>query len=164
MNALCLSLAGGVLATTYVFKPVHWIRVHGFWGSMYWTIRSWLWNYPITPDYAIWDTGDPNNREVMERDRRRLLRMWRFLRPFFTSRGYHLYLPEDSTDIYSELVPTTAKSTVIQSFPFAPYLYKTEEDAKFFYYVSTPQISPPRLTSISLRSFGQHGTKSDETS
>ncbi|KAF8891973.1 hypothetical protein CPB85DRAFT_1440913 [Mucidula mucida] len=132
--ALSISLGGGVLAAVYLLKPIRWVRVNGFWSSLYWTFRSWLWNYPITQDYAVWDTGDPNDVEVFERDRRRLLRMWRFLGPFFVSCGYHPYVPKDSADIYSDLVPTTGKSTVTHSFPFASCLYKTDADAKFMYY------------------------------
>ncbi len=163
MNALSISLGGGVLAATYLWKPIRWVRVHGFWSSLYWTIRSWLWNYPITANHAVWDTGDPNDPEVSERDTRRLLRMWRFLRPFFSSRGYHPYVPKDTANIDSNLVPSTAKSSGKHSFPFASCLYKTEEDAEYFFYVSTPQISLPRLTSSSLHLFGQHGTGLDET-
>ncbi|KAF8900810.1 hypothetical protein CPB85DRAFT_1458127 [Mucidula mucida] len=142
MNALSISLGGGVLAATYLWKPIRWVRVRGFWSSLYWTIRSWLWNYPITANYAVWDTGDPNDPEVSERDTRRLLRMWRFLRPFFSSRGYHPYVPKDTANIDSNLVPSTAKSSGQHSFPFASCLYKTEEDAEYFFY--SPFVWPAR--------------------
>ncbi|KAF8915008.1 hypothetical protein CPB85DRAFT_1433210 [Mucidula mucida] len=164
MNALGISLAGGVLATTYIFKPVQWIRVHGFWSSLYWTIRSWLWNYPVTQDYGVWKTGDPNDLEVFESDRRRLLRMWRFLRPFFPSCGYHLYVPKDSADIYSYLVPITPMSSGMHSFPFAPCLYKTDSEAEFPFYVTTfASILAPLAHQLSLHLFGQHGTELGET-
>ncbi len=164
MNALGISLAGGILATTYIFKPVQWIRVNGFWSSLYWTIRSWLWNYPVTQDYGVWKTGDPNDLEVFESDRRRLLRMWRFLRPFFPSCGYHLYVPKDSADIYSYLVPITPMSSGMHSFPFAPCLYKTDAEAEFPFYVTTfASILAPLAHQLSLHLFGQHGTELGET-
>ncbi len=136
MNALCLSLAGGVLATTYFLRPVRWVRVDGFWDSIHWTIRSWLWDYPVTQDYGVWYAGDPNDRELWENERRRLLRMWCFLRLFFASRGYHLYVPKDSADIFSDLVLTTTRSNGKYSFPFAPCLYKTDKEAEYSFYVT----------------------------
>ncbi|KAF8885125.1 hypothetical protein CPB85DRAFT_1442148 [Mucidula mucida] len=140
--ALSIALGGGVLAAVHLLKPIPWVRVNGFWSSLYWTFRSWLWNYPITQDYAVWDTGDPNDVEVFERDRRRLLRMWRFLGPYFVSCGYHPYVPKDSADIYSDLVPTTSKASGNFSFPFASCLYKTDADAKFAYF--SPIVWPAR--------------------
>ncbi|KAF8888001.1 hypothetical protein CPB85DRAFT_1334833 [Mucidula mucida] len=68
--------------------------------------------------------------------------MWCFLRPFFPSCGYHLYVPKDSADIYSYLVPITPMSSGMHSFPFAPCLYKTDAEAEYPFY--SPFVWPAR--------------------
>ncbi|KAF8881724.1 hypothetical protein CPB85DRAFT_417608 [Mucidula mucida] len=114
----------------------------GVCSSFYWTVRSWLWNYPVTEDYAIWDTGDPNDRQVFESDRIRLLRTWRFLRPFFVSRGYHPYVLKDPTDLFSNIVPSIPASTEKMTFPFAQRFYRTDADAETYFF--SPFVWPAR--------------------
>ncbi len=133
--ALSVSLVGGLLATTYWLRPIQVVRVPGVCSSFYWTVRSWLWNYPVTEDYAIWDTGDPNDRQVFESDRIRLLRIWRFLQPFFVSRGYHPYVLKDPTDLFSDIVPSIPASTEKTTYPFAQCFYRTDADAETYFYV-----------------------------
>src|SRR6267154_6897635 len=94
-----LSLVG--LATlTWLYRPLSFIRTHTFASSVYWTIRSWLWSYPVTPEFDMWDEGDPIEEEKWMKERRRIIRTWNFLRPFFAARGYDLYTkakPEPSS-------------------------------------------------------------------
>ncbi|KAF8885115.1 hypothetical protein CPB85DRAFT_1566945 [Mucidula mucida] len=142
--ALSVSLVGGLLATTYLLRPIHVVRVQGVCSSFYWTVRSWLWNYPVTEDYAIWDTGDPNDRQVFESDRIRLLRIWRFLQPFFVSRGYRPYVLKDPTDLFSDIVPSIPASTEKTTYPFAQCFYRTDADAETYFY--SPFVWPARDT------------------
>ncbi|KAF8881728.1 hypothetical protein CPB85DRAFT_1567343 [Mucidula mucida] len=139
--ALSASIVGGVLTAAYLLKPIRLVRVNGA-CSIYWTARSWLWNYPVTDDYAIWDTGDPNDEQVLDSDRIRLLRIWRFLRPFFVSRGYHPYVVKDSTKLFSALVPNSSKTNEKMSFPFASCFYQTDADAEAFFF--SPFVWPAR--------------------
>ncbi|KAF8915010.1 hypothetical protein CPB85DRAFT_451305 [Mucidula mucida] len=138
--ALSVSLVGGILTTVYLLRPIRVVRVQGAYSSLYWTIRSWLWNYPVTEDYAIWDTGDPNDEQVFESDRLRLLRIWRFLRPFFVSCGYHPYVLKDPTDLFSHIIPSTPASTEKMTFPFAQRFYRTDADAETNFFVGLKSI------------------------
>ncbi len=133
--ALSVSLIGTILTSAHFLRPIRVVRVPGVCSSFYWTVRSWLWNYPVTEDYAIWDTGDPNDRQVFESDRIRLLRIWRFLRPFFVSRGYHPYVLKDPTDLFSNIVPSIPASTEKMTFPFAQRFYRTDADAETYFFV-----------------------------
>ncbi|KAF8900797.1 hypothetical protein CPB85DRAFT_1439366 [Mucidula mucida] len=142
--ALSVSLVGGILTTVYLLRPIRVVRVQGAYSSLYWTIRSWLWNYPVTKDYAIWDTGDPNDEQVFESDRLRLLRIWRFLRPFFVSCGYHPYVLKDPTDLFSHIIPSTPASTEKMAFPFAQCFYKADDDAETTFF--SPFVWPARDT------------------
>ncbi len=138
--ALSVSLIGGILTTAYYLRPIRVVHVQGAYSSIYWTVRSWLWNYPVTEDYAIWDTGDPTDEQVFESDRIRLLRIWRFLRPFFVSHGYHPYVLKDPTDIFSEIVPSIPASTEKMTFPFAQRFYRTDDDAETNFFVGLQSI------------------------
>ncbi len=138
--ALSVSLIGAILTSAHFLRPIRVVRVQGVCSSFFWTARSWLWNYPVTEDYAIWDTGDPTDEQVFESDRIRLLRIWRFLRLFFVSRGYHPYVLKDSTDIFSEIVPSIPASTENMTFPFAQRFYRTDDDAETNFFVGLQSI------------------------
>lgn len=53
-GALPVAIAGLALGVLAV-KPVHVVRLDGFWDSVYWTMRSWVYDYPITGDYTVWN-------------------------------------------------------------------------------------------------------------
>ena len=133
---LCASVLGGIVTATHLLRPIRLLRVDDFCSSVYWTVRSWLWNSPVAAGYDVWHVGDPNIPGQYDKDRARLIRVWDFLRPHFTSRGYYLYALENPKDIYTMLFPCTQLSAEASSFPFARSFYKEDIDAEFCYYVS----------------------------
>ncbi len=153
--ALSVSLIGAILTSAYFHRPIRVVRVQGVCSSFFWTARSWLWNYSVTEDYAIWDTGDPTDEQVFGSDRIRLLRIWRFLRPFFVSRGYHPYVLKDPTDLVSDLVPSTPPSTEKITIPFAQRFYSTDDDAEATFFVGiSPRVASTDKGTSSLHSCG----------
>lgn len=96
------------------------VRVGAIRTAIYWNIRSWAWNYPLTsacPD--LWYTGDPNDRQLFLQEKIRLIRIWTFLRPFFASHGYDLFLNKEPSVTFLAAcclsVPAAAKTPVILS-------------------------------------------------
>ena len=111
-TALSLSFIGGFAVITYLVPPLRFVRVDGVRSSLYWTIRSWLWNYPVTANFDAW-TISGRELEDFSRDRLRFVSMWSFLPPFFASKGYDLHVQADPSDMFSDLIPcsTAAKRT-----------------------------------------------------
>ncbi|KAF7763836.1 hypothetical protein Agabi119p4_8373 [Agaricus bisporus var. burnettii] len=94
---------------------------------MYWTVRSWLWNYPLTPDFKIWNEGDPNQYEEWVKERGRTVRIWEFLAPYFAERGYKLYVRKNLTDVFASRYPASSKIDPLElSYPYAQYACKNE--------------------------------------
>jgi hypothetical protein len=109
--------------------PVPWVRTHSFTSSIYWTVRSWLWNYPITSDYSIWDTGDPNQYDDHVKERIRIRGIWKFLEPYFAERGYTLYVQKDQSDVFAVQLPASKMiDPELLSYPYAKYHCKDEEE------------------------------------
>ncbi|KAF7763439.1 hypothetical protein Agabi119p4_7976 [Agaricus bisporus var. burnettii] len=126
-----------------LFRPVHWVRTHSFTSSLYWSARSWLWNHPITSDYAVWDQGDPSEWEEWNKERARILRIWKFLEPYFAERGYTLYVQKDLTDVFALQYPASKMiETRHLSYPYAQYHCKNEADLRFF--PDSPRVWPAR--------------------
>ncbi|KAF8995274.1 hypothetical protein BDZ89DRAFT_1149699 [Hymenopellis radicata] len=116
----------------FLFRGFGILLVGGFGSSLYWTARSWLWQCPVRSQYPrLWDTGDPNDRQLYARQKSRLIRLWTFLRPFFASQGYHLFLPNKPSDIFSALSPVTPRAKPDHAFPFAQSYYRDDADAAF---------------------------------
>ncbi|KAF8885124.1 hypothetical protein CPB85DRAFT_1566952 [Mucidula mucida] len=65
-RAALVYLVGGFLTSACFLRPIGVVRAQGPSSSLDWTVRSWLWNYPVTEDYAMWDTGDPTEEQVGE--------------------------------------------------------------------------------------------------
>jgi hypothetical protein len=110
--------------------------MQGILSSIYWTARSWLWNYPITQDFGLWDEGDPSDVEAWMNNRKRILYTWHFLRPFFASHGYSLYVHSDPTAFCSSLIPCTKRTTAEAIFPFAQYCCRDDDQLEFDFTVS----------------------------
>ncbi|EKM77856.1 hypothetical protein AGABI1DRAFT_130128 [Agaricus bisporus var. burnettii JB137-S8] len=124
-------------------RPLHWVRMHSFSSSLYWTARSWLWNHPITSDYAVWDQGDPNEWEEWTKERARILRIWKFLEPYFSQRGYTLYVQKDLTDVFAPQYPASKMIDPRHlSYPYAQYRCKNDEQLGFFPH--SPRVWPAR--------------------
>lgn len=127
--------------STWSYRPLHVIRMQGILSSIYWTVRSWLWNYPITQDFGLWNEGNPNDVEAWMRNRKRILYTWRFLRPFFASHGYSLYVHSDPTAFCSSLIPCTKRTTAEAIFPFAQYCCHNDDQLEFDFVVSAIYFS-----------------------
>ena len=139
-KAPSLSLIGGFAVITYLVPPLRFVRVD---GVLYWTIRSWLWNYPVTANFDTW-TISGRELEDFSRDRLRFVSMWSFLPPFFASKGYDLHVQADPSDLFSDLIPcpTAAKRTERPEYPFARCFYETDRDASFMFYVFPSHFWP----------------------
>jgi hypothetical protein len=134
-----------IVLIVWLFKPIRIVHVHGCLGSIVWSARSWLRNYPVTEDYNVWNEGDPNDMEAWKKHRIRVIQAWCFLHPFFASRGYDCYIPEDPQDFCCSLLPRTKSADSSQPTPpqAARYCCKHDEQAKFLFMVSA-MILPNR--------------------
>ncbi|XP_006463119.1 hypothetical protein AGABI2DRAFT_119943 [Agaricus bisporus var. bisporus H97] len=91
-TGLTASLASiGLMVFAWRYKHLRWVQTHSFTSSLYWTIRSSFFHHPITPDFKIWDEGDPNQYEKWVKERGRTVRIWEFLAPYFAERGYTMW-------------------------------------------------------------------------
>ena len=123
----------------WLYRPIRIIRMQGVLSSVYWTIRSWLWNYPTTPDFGLWDEGDPSDGQAWTNQRKRILHTWHFLHPFFASHGYSSYVPKDPKDCFSPLIPSTKhgiETVETMPFPFAQYCCQGDNQVEFNLIVS----------------------------
>ncbi|KAF7763837.1 hypothetical protein Agabi119p4_8374 [Agaricus bisporus var. burnettii] len=122
----------GIATVLWRYRPVRWIRTHSLTSSLYWTARSWLWNYPLTPDLAIWDEGDPNQYEKWLEERARTVRIWEFLSPYFAERGYTMYIRADLSDVMVYRFPASSMIDASKlSYPYAQRACTNEEEFKF---------------------------------
>ena len=112
------------------------VHMEGVLSSIYWTIRSWLWNYPITQDFGLWNEGDPADLETWMNNRKRILHTWHFLHPFFISHGYNPYVHKDPKAFCSPLISSTKRNTADALFPFAQYCCQDESQLEFDFSVS----------------------------
>ncbi|XP_006463121.1 hypothetical protein AGABI2DRAFT_119947 [Agaricus bisporus var. bisporus H97] len=122
----------GIATILWRYRPVRWIRTHSLISSLYWTARSWLWNYPLTPNLAIWDEGDPNQYEKWLEERARTVRIWEFLAPYFAERGYMMYIRADLSDVMVYRFPASSMTDASKlSYPYAQRACTNEEEFKF---------------------------------
>lgn len=141
----------GFTAVLWRYRPVHWVHTH----SLTRTVHSWLWNYPLTPDFKIWDEGDPNQYEEWVKERGRTVHIWEFLAPYFAERGYKLYVRENLTDVFVSRYPASSKIDPLElSYPYAQYACKNERQLEVALVVSgmgNPQIFHAHLRYQSQR-------------
>jgi hypothetical protein len=124
-----------------LYRPVHWVSTDSFAGSLYWAVRSWLWNHPVTSNYGIWDEGDPEEQEKWYKQQARVLSIWKFLEPFFAQQGYTLYVQKDLTDVFALQCPASKMIDPEQSlYPYAQYHCKNDKDLELFPSVSNINI------------------------
>jgi hypothetical protein len=134
----------------------------GVLSTIYWTIRSWLWNYPITEDFGLWNEGNPADVEAWAKNRKRILLTWSFLRPFFISQGYSLYVHKDPKAFCSSLIPCTKRTTAEMLFPFAQYCCQNDSQLEFDFIVSAPsQYTAVADVILSRRLCGLRATRMD---
>ncbi|KAF9457535.1 hypothetical protein BDZ94DRAFT_1272858 [Collybia nuda] len=98
-----------------------------------WTVRSWLWDYPVPLDTSRWQLSDPENTELYGREARTIIHAWKFLRPFFASHGYTLYRsqPPKIFDLLPAPVAKPTESHVDFKFPYARRIYEHDEEIMF---------------------------------
>jgi len=132
------------MTLSLITGPFRIIRMpQGVLSTIYWTIRSWLWNYPITEDFGIWKEGNPADVEAWAKNRKRILHTWSFfLRPFFISQGYSLYVHKDPKAFCSSLIPCTKRTTAEMLFPFAQYCCENDSQLEFDFI--SPLVWPAR--------------------
>ncbi|KAF9020942.1 hypothetical protein BDZ89DRAFT_1071866 [Hymenopellis radicata] len=136
-------LTFAVLLIWFLVRRLGFVRVGAIHTAIYWTARSWAWNYPLTsacPD--LWYTGDPNDRQLFLREKTRLIRIWTFLRPFFASRGYDLFLNKQPNNIFGLLLPVSPRGCQNPGHPFAQNHYRHDDDAAFSFFA--PRVWPAR--------------------
>lgn len=112
-----------------------------------WTFRSWLWSYPVPLDLNRWRLSNPEDTELYGREARAIIRTWKFLGPFFASRGYTLYQsrPPRTFDLLPAPATKLAKPRVTPEFPYARRAYERDKEMMFpfivriyyIYYVET---------------------------
>ncbi|KAF9043528.1 hypothetical protein BDZ89DRAFT_1128232 [Hymenopellis radicata] len=84
-----LSLLG---TGVYTYRHLRIIPMQTLHETLLWTIRSWWHRYPASGDLVNWDIGPFDGMEDYHRRELRIMDAWKFLTPFFASRGYFLYV------------------------------------------------------------------------
>ena len=132
--AISLACASTIAYLIWTIRPLH---VDGICSSIYWTVRSWLWNYPVPYDFDSWFGS--GKRDEFFQDRAKFIRVWHFLRPFFVSHGYDLYTFKNPEDTSEPLFPCPTTSVVAEKvlFPYARRLYDDPTQTRFDFSVST---------------------------
>jgi hypothetical protein len=110
-----------------------------FTESIYWSVRSWLWNYPVSSDESIWNkVEDPSNRKLWVAGREATVKKWYFLRPFFAGRGYDLYVVDgEPNNVFEQRPsPTSVKQNLSSKYPYAEFLGVETDEIPFLNGVS----------------------------
>ena len=105
----------------YGYTRVNVIHVgNNYLETLIWTFRSWRLNQPVSQDLLEWahPEDDDDDDEYMRRALR-AMGAWKFLSPFFASRGYTLYTRGIATILTP---PPTPPPAVAQDYPFARLL------------------------------------------
>ncbi|KIY68195.1 hypothetical protein CYLTODRAFT_443535 [Cylindrobasidium torrendii FP15055 ss-10] len=130
---LVTSSLGALVVTAAVLRPPRIVRIGGFWSSVYWSFRSWKWNYPISTDESVWDPyNEPHcDPAIMGKFFAHRNRIWDFMRPFFASRGYDLYVAPCSTELEQYPSAISVEPQKAPSYPYARQYCVTNEDFVF---------------------------------
>ncbi|RDB26629.1 hypothetical protein Hypma_005525 [Hypsizygus marmoreus] len=108
------------------------VRLDSFIDSIRWTFREWHAGFPVPTDLDGWtdlDSDEDYSRRLLE-----AYHAWRFLGPFFASRGYMPYVsrPEHTLlDLFPAPSQQDSKDTTEPMFPFARRGYTSDDDARF---------------------------------
>jgi hypothetical protein len=89
-------------------------------------------------DINRWELTDPGDVELYGKEARAIQRAWKFLEPFFASRGYTLYQSQPSA-IFTLLPapsPPGPKAHTEPSYPFARRVFKEDKEIEFYFMVS----------------------------
>ena len=107
------------------------VKLNSFVGTLRWTIRSWRAGYPISSDFDSW-TRKPDFLDL-EGNFQELLASnakWTFLSPFFASKGYFLYLPDEKTGYACPPEIPPPQCRMKNAYPYGRCVYKSEQENK----------------------------------
>ncbi|KXN82363.1 hypothetical protein AN958_02649 [Leucoagaricus sp. SymC.cos] len=112
---------------------IHIVHILSLFSMVFWTVCSWLWSYPISLDYSIWEESDPNKYQAWKKEQNHITCIWCFLHPFFTSKGYECYIQRDPTTFTSQTIPHTKHTAPYPEviFPYAHYCCENDEQVHF---------------------------------
>lgn len=119
--------------SVYTWRHMRIIKLESLHERIIWTFRSWLWNYPVPLDPDQWQISDPLDMELYGREARAIQRTWKFLEPFFASRGYTLYqsYPPRLFDLLPAPATKPSKPRATPEFPYARRAYERDEEMMF---------------------------------
>jgi hypothetical protein len=126
----CGTGVGIASLNAFYWRPPQIVYMDRFFDSVYWSVRSWLWNYPISSDESIWDkVDDPGNWDKWVATHVATCRKWNFLRPLFAQHGYDLYIPSKDPQQTSEMWSSlgSVKRAKPKGYPYAEVLADEEE-------------------------------------
>ena len=99
----------------YGYRSLRIIHMDNSWDTVQWTFRSWWREHPVSNVLGDWRFVEDDEPENF----RRLIRAmdaWKFLGPFFESRGYFLYVRNVAATLDA---PTKPFASLSQKYPFA---------------------------------------------
>jgi hypothetical protein len=111
------------------------IRFDSIGESIFWTLRSWYWRYPVPLDINQWRLTDAHDVPLYRSEALAIQRAWKFLGPFFASRGYTLYQNEPPA-LFTLLPPPAPPGAINPSHPFARRAFKEDTEIEFYFMVS----------------------------
>ncbi|KAF8529090.1 other/AgaK1 protein kinase [Hysterangium stoloniferum] len=127
LAALCTS--GTII--WYICRNVRIIQLDSLTERVFWTIRSWRSGYPVPLDLKRWTVTDMADGERYVKEGKAALAAWKFLEPFFISRGYYPYQYRERTWICLHPNPTGPRRHPSPSYPYARRAYDTDEEVEF---------------------------------
>lgn len=131
MLVLFTSFVSGIVGVIWVRRRVRIIKLNGFLESVIWTVRSWRAGYPVPSNSDRWQS---DNKDDHFKDIFAALRAWKFLGPFFASRGYAIY-HSDPKSVFSLYPPAVPKAHKSPSYPYARRGYKEDSEIPFSFFV-----------------------------
>lgn len=133
LSVFSLSVLLAIPVSVYTWRHMRVIKLESSRERIIWTFRSWLQNYPVPLDIGQWQHSDPENVELYAREALVIQRAWKFLEPFFASRGYTLYqsYPPKLYDLLPAPATRLAKPRIVPEFPYARRAYEHDEEMMF---------------------------------
>ena len=131
-----LSIATG-LAIYSATKNIRIIQLSQVRERLLWTYRSWQLDYPVPLDLEKWTLSDLADTELYRKEAFYILRAWKFLGPFFASRGYTLYRADPICHFSLYPDPHGPSRAQTSEHPYARSLYTDDEEAEFYFMVTS---------------------------
>lgn len=138
-------MSGYVRSSKVVYYPDGVLSLN---DRRYWIARTVRWNFPLPVDVDAWHPPDemPSDEFILQSIEK--MKRWQFLSPFFSSRGYTLYVYkppgpgeyEERTIVPHIVDPLRDDTFVDTSYPFPIRLYQKAVEAPFNFTVSSSSI------------------------